>query len=75
VVAADGVVEPLGAGKRAEEEEEERVREELTALEGHGDEVPVLAVERRDLATVADGDAVALELIDGVLLFFDHRLH
>ena len=31
LVAADGVVEPFGARQRAEEEEQERVREELAA--------------------------------------------
>ena len=34
-------------------------------------EAPVLAVERRDLASVADGDAVPLELVDEVV---GHRL-
>ena len=71
VVAADGVVEPLGARQRAEEEEQERVREALAALQRDGLEVPVLAVERRDLAPVANGDAVALELVDEVV---GHRL-
>src|SRR5437868_2628492 len=54
VVAADGVVEPLGARQRAEKEEQERVSQELAALECDALEAPVLAVERRDLAPVAD---------------------
>ena len=40
-------------------------------VERDGLEVPVLAVERGDLASVADGDAVALELVDEVV---GHRL-
>ena len=64
VVAADGVVEPLGARQRAEEEEQEREGKALAARERDRLEVPVLAVERGDLASVANGDAVALELVD-----------
>ena len=40
-------------------------------FERDGLEVPVLAVERSDLAPVADGDAVPLELVDQVI---GHRL-
>ena len=71
VVAADGVVEPLGARQRAEEEEQERVSQELAALERDGREAPVLAVERSDLASVSNDDAVPLELVDQVVR---HRL-
>ncbi len=71
MVAADGVVEPLGARQRAEEEEQERVGQELAARERDRREVPVLAMERRDLAAVANDDAVALELVDEVVR---HRL-
>src|SRR5207247_4238990 len=70
-VAADGVVEPLGARQRAEEKEHERERKALVADQRDGLEVRVLAVERTDLASVADGDAVPLELVDQVI---GHRL-
>ena len=60
VVAADGVVEPLGAWQRAEEEEHERVSQALAALERDGLEVSVLAVERSDLALVSNDDVVSL---------------
>ncbi len=71
MVAADRVVEPLGARQGAEEEEQERVRQQLAALEGDGREASVLSVERRDLASVANDDAVPLELVDEVV---GHRL-
>ena len=67
VVAADGVVEPLGARQRAEEEEQERVSQELAALERDGGEAPVLAVERGYLTSVSNNDAVPLELVDEVV--------
>ena len=63
-VARDGVVEPFSARAGAEEEEQERERELLAACQGDGLEVPVRAMERGDLAAVADGDAVAIELVD-----------
>ena len=71
MVAADGVVEPLGARKRAEEQEHEREGKALAARERDGREVPVFAVERGDLAPVSNGDAVPLELVDQVV---GHRL-
>jgi hypothetical protein len=57
----DGVVEPLDARERAEEEEHEREGEAFAARECDGVEVPVLTVERGDLASVADGDAMPLQ--------------
>src|SRR5207248_3957367 len=71
VGAGHGVVEPLGARQRAEEKEHEREGKALATDQGDGLEVPVLAVERTDLASVADGDAVPLELVDQVIR---HRL-
>ena len=58
-------------GSSAEEEEQEREGELFAALERDGLEVPVLAVERSDLASVANDDAVPLELVDEVV---GHRL-
>ncbi len=52
VVAADGVVEPLGSRKGAEEEEHERERRAFAVCERDGGEVPVVAVERGDLGPV-----------------------
>src|SRR4029077_223655 len=66
VGAAYRVVEPLSARKRAEKEEQERVRSRLPALEREALEVAVLAVERRCLAVVADGDTIAVELVNEV---------
>ena len=71
VVTRDHVAEPLGARRRAEEEEEEREREPLAVLQGDRFQLAVSAVERRDLAAIADGDAVALELEHEVV---GHRL-
>ena len=70
-VAADGIVEPFGTRQCAEEEDQEPVGEELAGLQRDRRKVPVLAVERRDLAPVANRDAVALELVDQVV---GHRL-
>src|SRR6185437_8130861 len=69
--AGHGVVEPLGARQRPEEEKEERERKAVAALEGDGLEAPVLAVQLDDLAPVANGDAVPFELVDEVVR---HRL-
>ena len=71
MVAAYGVVEPVGARQRAEEEEQEREREALAIRERDCREAPVLAVKLSDLAPVADDDAVPLELTDEVV---GHRL-
>ena len=71
LVARDRVAEPFGARQRAEEEEQERERQTLAALERDGLEPAVLAVQGGDLAAVAYGDAVALELADEVVR---HRL-
>ena len=71
VVAADGVVEPLGARTRTEEKEHERERNAFAARERDGREVPIFAVERGDLAPISNGDAVPLELVDEVVR---HRL-
>ena len=71
VVALDRVIEPFGARQRAEEEEQERERQPFAALERDRFELPIGAVEGGDLAAVADGDAVALELADEVVR---HRL-
>ena len=70
-VAGDRVAEPLGAGRGAEEEEEEGERQLGAVGEGDGLELPVLAVQGGDFAAVADRDAVALELLDQVV---GHRL-
>src|SRR5262249_9271176 len=70
-VAADGVAQPLGARQRAQEEEEERVRQELAAPQRNGGQPAVLAVQRSDLAPVANDHAVPLELADEAV---GHRL-
>ncbi len=62
---------PLSTRQGSEEEEKERVREELAALERDSRELTVLAVERRDLTPVSNDDAVPLELVDEVVR---HRL-
>src|SRR5262249_28491926 len=62
---------PLGARLRAEEEKQVRVRQALAALERDGLEAPVLAVKFCDLASIANDDAVALELANQVIR---HRL-
>ena len=71
VVAADGVVEPLGARKRAEEKEHERRGKPFAARERDSREVPVFAMELGNLAPVSNGDGVPLELVDEVVR---HRL-
>src|SRR5258708_6825405 len=71
VAAADGFAEPLGTRHRSEEQEQEREGEALAGLQRHRLEVAVVSVERGDLAPVADGDAVAVELVDQVV---GHRL-
>ena len=71
VVTGNGVAEPLCARKRAEEKEHEREGNAFAARERDGREVPVLALERGDLAAVSNGDAVPLELVDEVVR---HRL-
>src|SRR4029077_8889766 len=53
-IAADGLVEPLGARQGAQEKEREREGKTVAAAQRDGLEVPVLAVERSDLASVAD---------------------
>src|SRR5207248_7690634 len=62
VVAPDRLTEPFGARQRAEEEEQVGESEALAANERDRLELTVRAVERADLAAVAHGDAVALEL-------------
>src|SRR5688572_24581048 len=71
LVAGHGVADPLGTGPRAEEEEQERERHALAALERDPLEVAVRTVQRPDLAAVAHGDAIALELSHEVVR---HRL-
>jgi len=44
----------------AEEEEEERERQLLAALQRDSFELPLRSMKSTDLAAVADGDAVAL---------------
>ena len=65
--ACHGVVEPFRARLRAEEEEEERERQLLATLQRDRLELAVFSVERSDLAAVAHGDAIALELADQIL--------
>ena len=55
----------------AQEEEQEREGKPFAARQHDGREVPVVAVEHSDLASVSNGDAVALELVDEVV---GHRL-
>src|SRR5450755_94630 len=62
LVAGDRVVEPVGAWACAEEQEQVGEGQALTACEGDGFELPVLAVELCDLAAVTNRDAVALEV-------------
>ena len=71
LVARDRVAEPLGARQRAEEEEQERERQALAVCQRDRLELAVVAVQRGDLAAVAHGDAVALELAHEVVR---HRL-
>jgi hypothetical protein len=71
LVAVHGLAKPFSARSRAEEEEQERERHALAAPEGHRFEVPVRAMQLRDLAVVAHRDAVALELSHEVI---GHRL-
>ena len=71
LVARDDVAEPLGARGRAEEQEQERERQPLAVAQRHRLELAVDAVQLGDLAAVADGDAVALELEHEVV---GHRL-
>jgi hypothetical protein len=65
--ARDRLVEPSRARLRAEEAEEERERQLLAALQRDRVEPALRSVEGGDLAAVADGDAVALELADQIL--------
>ncbi len=65
-VARDDVAEPVGAGRGAEEEEEEGERQPVAVGERDRLEPAVLAVQRGDFAAVADRDAVAVELVDQV---------
>ena len=58
-------------GKHAEEEEQEEKGSRSPLGERDGLELAVLAVKRGDLASVADGDAMALEVVDQVV---GHRL-
>ena len=58
-------------GTRAEEEEQERERQPLAALQRDRFEVAVLAVQRGDLGAVAYGDAGTLEIENEVV---GHRL-
>ena len=58
-------------GQRAEEEEQERERQPLAARQRDRLELAVRAVQRGDLAAVAHGHAVALELANEVV---GHRL-
>src|SRR5207253_2594057 len=60
--ACDGVVEPFRARLCAEEEEEEGERQALASLERDLFEPALRSVEGGDLAAVAHGDTVALEL-------------
>src|SRR5436309_10527389 len=69
--ACDGVVEPFRAWLCAEKEEEEGEWETLAVLERDLFESALRSVEGGDLAAVADGDAVALEVADQIL---GHRL-
>src|SRR5262249_61426125 len=69
--ASDGVVEPLGTRQCAEEEEQEREGKALAALQRDPPEAAFVAVQRCDLASVPNDDAVALELVDQVI---GHRL-
>ena len=71
LVALDDVTEPFGARHRAEEEEQEREPQALAVFERDRLELPVGAMEGGDLAAVANGDAVALELAHEVV---GHRL-
>src|SRR5579859_2283569 len=65
--ACDGVVEPIRVRRCAEKAEEERERKALAAGERDRFELTVGAVELGDLAAVADGDAVAVELAGQVV--------
>src|SRR2546428_7218835 len=69
--ACDGVVEPFRAWLCAEKEEEEGEWETLAVLERDLFEPALRSVEGGDLAAVADGDAVALEVADQIV---GHRL-
>src|SRR5919201_903290 len=69
--ACDRVVEPFGARLCAEEEEEEGEWESLVVLERDLFELALRSVEGGDLAAVANGNAVALEVADQVIR---HRL-
>ena len=70
-VAGDRLAEPVGAGVGAEEEEEEGEGQLLAVGERHCLELAVVAMQGADFAAVADGDAVAVELLDQVVR---HRL-
>ena len=70
-VAMHRLVDPLGAWKRAEEQEQEREGETLAALQRDSLEPAAVAVELRDLAAVANGDARTVHLVNQVV---GHRL-
>ena len=71
----DGVVEPVGARNRAEEEEQARDRTSMAPGQRDGHEVPVLAAERSDLAAVAASDRSVLDTPDGRRHELDHPEH
>src|SRR5437588_4951803 len=71
VVTSDHVAEPFGAWQCAKETEQEREGHTVAALEGYRFELAVVAVQRSDLAAIANRDAVALELSHEVV---GHRL-
>src|SRR5215472_8661466 len=66
-VACNRVADPTGARIGAEETEEERELEAGTVCERQGLDTSVAAVDLGDLAAVAHGDAVSLELADEVV--------
>ena len=67
LVTRDHVAEPVGAGQRAKEAEQEREGQTLTALEGDRVELTIAAVQGSDFAAIADSHAEALELPDEVV--------
>ena len=71
LVPGERIADPVGARIGSEEAEQRAEREMITVLQRDRLELAVGAVQCGDLAAIAHGDAVAVELADEVV---GHRL-